>query len=73
MKTFLKCLTHIYTFLYSVFILLMFFSGEEHFTECLNLINEFKLYTEALKLYQPESKEYKVCVNRFIEHQHFPF
>jgi len=51
----------------------MFFSGEEHFTECLNLINEFKLYTEALKLYQPESKEYKVCVKKFIEHQHFPF
>ncbi|XP_053405572.1 putative elongator complex protein 1 [Mercenaria mercenaria] len=33
--------------------------GPEHFSECLSLINEHKLHTTALQLYQSSSSEYK--------------
>ena len=35
--------------------------GPEHFPECLNLIKDKNLYNEALKLYPPNSQQYKVC------------
>ena len=35
--------------------------GPEYFPECLNLIKDKNLYNEALKLYPPNSQQYKVC------------
>ena len=35
--------------------------GPEYFPECLNLIKDKTLYNEALKLYPPNSQQYKVC------------
>ncbi|XP_024609453.1 elongator complex protein 1 [Neophocaena asiaeorientalis asiaeorientalis] len=35
--------------------------GPEYFPECVNLIKDKNLYNEALKLYPPNSQQYKVC------------
>ena len=42
------------------FILVILISGAEHFSECLALISEHRLHTEALQLYHTGSTEFKV-------------
>ncbi|KAL1776415.1 Elongator complex 1 [Sigmodon hispidus] len=42
--------------------------GPEYFTECLNLIKDKNLYKEALKLYQPDSQQYRAVSIAYGEH-----
>ncbi|EGV92490.1 elongator complex protein 1 isoform X1 [Cricetulus griseus] len=42
--------------------------GPEYFTECLNFIRDKNLYKEALKLYQPDSLQYRVISVSYGEH-----
>ncbi|KAK5617225.1 hypothetical protein CRENBAI_010333 [Crenichthys baileyi] len=43
-------------------------SGEEHFTEALQLVKEQKLFSEALKLYTTDSPQYKRLSSAYAEH-----
>lgn len=45
---------------FNVHVFFIFESGEEHFEECLKLVIEHSLYTEALALFPTQSTEYKV-------------
>ncbi|KAJ8268913.1 hypothetical protein COCON_G00115200 [Conger conger] len=42
--------------------------GEEHFTECLNLVKDQRLYSEALRLYPSDSPQYKALSCAYAEH-----
>lgn len=42
--------------------------GPEYFPECLNLIKDKNLYNEALKLYPPNSQQYKDISTAYGEH-----
>ncbi|XP_069867301.1 elongator complex protein 1 isoform X1 [Dipodomys merriami] len=42
--------------------------GPEYFSECLNLIKDKNLYKEALKLYPPNSQQYKAISIAYGEH-----
>uniref|UniRef100_A0A8C9TA13 Elongator complex protein 1 n=1 Tax=Scleropages formosus TaxID=113540 RepID=A0A8C9TA13_SCLFO len=42
--------------------------GEEHFTECLNLVKDQRLYSEALQLYPPHSPQYKALSCAYAEY-----
>ncbi|KAJ8262094.1 hypothetical protein GJAV_G00162110 [Gymnothorax javanicus] len=42
--------------------------GEEHFTECLNLVKDQQLYREALRLYPSDSPQYKSLSCAYAEH-----
>ncbi|XP_049641142.1 elongator complex protein 1 [Suncus etruscus] len=42
--------------------------GPEYFSECLNLIKDKNLYKEALKLYPPDSQQYKDISIAYGEH-----
>ncbi|XP_036117261.1 elongator complex protein 1 [Molossus molossus] len=42
--------------------------GSEHFPECLNLIKDKNLYNKALKLYPPNSQQYKDISIAYGEH-----
>ena len=37
-----------------------YMTGAEFFSECISLVKEHKLFTEALELYSPVSQHYKV-------------
>lgn len=43
-------------------------SGEEHFSEVLQLVKEQKLFTEALRLYTFDSPQYKLLSSAYAEH-----
>ncbi|MED6250908.1 hypothetical protein ATANTOWER_014919, partial [Ataeniobius toweri] len=43
-------------------------TGEEHFTEVLQLVKEQKLFSEALKLYTTDSPQYKRLSSAYAEH-----
>ncbi|WAR00251.1 ELP1-like protein [Mya arenaria] len=53
LKRYEKALTHIVK------------CGPEHFQECLSLVNEHKLHTQALQLYPPSSSQYKEIANGY--------
>ncbi|XP_036407119.1 elongator complex protein 1 [Megalops cyprinoides] len=42
--------------------------GEEHFTECLNLVKDQRLYSEALRLYPSDSPQYKALSCAYAEY-----
>lgn len=42
--------------------------GPEHFEECVSLVKEHKLYTEALLLYQPGSQQYQHIATLYGDH-----
>ncbi|KAI1888284.1 hypothetical protein AGOR_G00183440 [Albula goreensis] len=42
--------------------------GVEHFTECLNLVKDQRLYSEALRLYPSDSPQYKALSCAYAEH-----
>lgn len=44
--------------------------GMEHFTECISLVKEQKLYIHALDLFAIDSQQYKVCglSSQFSQH-----
>ncbi|KAJ8385271.1 hypothetical protein AAFF_G00191480 [Aldrovandia affinis] len=42
--------------------------GEEHFAECLNLVKDQRLYSEALRLYPSDSPQYKALSCAYAEH-----
>ncbi|XP_076443667.1 elongator complex protein 1-like isoform X2 [Babylonia areolata] len=39
--------------------------GEDHFTECVSLVQEQKLYGEALKLFNPDSPQFKTLAKEY--------
>lgn len=59
-----------YNYYFYSFTLNFYMTGAEFFSECISLVKEHKLYTEALELYPPSSQHYQVglylCICRYL-------